>query len=360
MADYLQNGQAHGSVAKRLLQCGGDPGALRPWLGRDGRSYITVNQNGKPKNILTNSPASLLKDQWILLDEAILAVAKPRLRAWGDLMANGLRFNIVEGMAKTVLQYQNRSDISPATISMDGIRKSDRDRPVHDLVNLPLPIIHKDFSFTARELLASQQSANFMGGNQGSGLDFSTGELAGRRVAEEVEKLLLGVTSSYSFGGGSIYGYTNFPDRATKSMTTPTGINGASTLADVLDMKYKSQLLNHFGPWMIYASTSWDQYLDNDYILTGGTVTTSTLRDRLRKIDGIKDVMTVDYLPAKTMLLVEMNPDVVRGVVGMDMVTVDWESEGGMEQNFKVMVIMVPQVRSDQLGNTGIVHGVHS
>ena len=34
-----------------------------------------------------------------------------------------------------------------------------------------------------------------------------------------------------------------------------------------------------------------------------------------------------------------------------------WEGQGGMEVNFKVMAILVPQLRDDFNGNTGIVHG---
>ena len=58
-----------------------------------------------------------------------------------------------------------------------------------------------------------------------------------------------------------------------------------------------------------------------------------------------------------TMLLVQMTSDVVRAVKGMQITTVQWESHGGMMLNFKVMCIMVPQIRADHNGNTGLVHG---
>ena len=43
--------------------------------------------------------------------------------------------------------------------------------------------------------------------------------------------------------------------------------------------------------------------------------------------------------------------------LGADITTVQWESHGGMQINFKVMAIMVPQLRADFTGQTGIVHG---
>jgi hypothetical protein len=44
----------------------------------------------------------------------------------------------------------------------------------------------------------------------------------------------------------------------------------------------------------------------------------------------------------------------------MDTTTVQWPSQGGMRQNFKVMCIKVPQIRSNYASQTGIVHGTTS
>jgi hypothetical protein len=41
----------------------------------------------------------------------------------------------------------------------------------------------------------------------------------------------------------------------------------------------------------------------------------------------------------------------------MDVTTVQWDEKGGMKKNFKIMAIIVPQLRADQNSNTGIVHG---
>jgi len=343
-------GGGSGQLANVLIANNFDPNCLRPYIGRDGRSYRTVIQNGKPKSVLIqNATATLRKDDWKLLDEAIIKAAKQRLRAFADLRSAGLQFVIPNGMGKTVLEHETQSDISPATISMDGLRKSDQDRPEFNLVNMPLPIIHKDFSFSARQIQTSR--------NGGSPLDTTTAELAGRRVAEEVEKLTLGTASAYTFGGGTVYGYTNFPSRLTKTMTAPTSANHATTVAEILAMKTQSQDAKHYGPWFCYCSTSWDEFMDEDYSTAKGD---NTLRDRIEKIEGIDRPVTLDYLPAKTLLLVQKTGDVARAVVGMDITTAQWESQGGLELNYKVMAILLPQVRADHNSNTGIVHGTHA
>ena len=347
--DFILNGQPNGDVASRLMQANFDVNALRPYIGSDGRTYLTVNVGGKLKAVpVTNATATLRKDDWKLLDEAIVKAAKPRLKAVGDLRGRGLTYNIPNGMAKTVLETETQSDITAAIVSMDGIRESQSDRPVFELTNLPLPIIHKDFQFSARQVMASR--------NGGSPLDTTSAELAGRRVAEMAEQLLLGVQSSYTYGGGTIYGYTNYTNRLLKTITSPaaSGWTPATTVQEVLEMRLQSQGAYHYGPYQVYCSPNWDVYMDDDYSSAKGD---NTLRERLMKISGIDGVDTLDYLTGYTLLLVQMTSDVVREVIGMDINTVQWESKGGMQLNFKVMAIMVPQLRADQNSNTGIVHG---
>lgn len=347
MPDFILNGQGHGGVAAHLLAHNMDVGALRPFVGRDGRSYVTINENGKPRTIVTNAPASLRIREWIQLDRTIMVAAKQRLRAVADLRAAGLVLTIPNGMGTTFLQYQTMGNITPATISMDALRKAENDRPEFDIAGMPLPIIHKDFQFTARQIAVSR--------NGGAPLDTITAELAGRRVAEEAEKLLLGTSGSFSYGGGTVYGYTNHPNRITYTLTNPTGVGWtpSDTVGDILAMR---QLLVddlHFGPYTLYFGTAWGRYLDEDYSAAKGD---NTLRERILKTDMISSIRMLDYLSGYQVLMIQMSPDVVREVIGMDITTLQWESNGGMELHYKVMAMMTPQVRVDPAGNAGIVH----
>jgi hypothetical protein len=43
-------------------------------------------------------------------------------------------------------------------------------------------------------------------------------------------------------------------------------------------------------------------------------------------------------------------------VNGMPIRSIEWNTEGGMIMNYKVMTIQVPQIRADQNNRTGIVH----
>jgi hypothetical protein len=251
-------------------------------------------------------------------------------------------------MAKTVLEYEDQSDISDAEIGMDPLRRADGDRPVYDLKSLPLPVTYKDFDIGLRQLLASRNSS--------TPLDTSTGELAGIKVAEAVEKLTSGSNSSFSYGGGVVYGLTNYTSRLTKTITAPTagGWTPAITLQEVLAMKTQSQNAFHYGPWTLYCTTDWDEYMDDDYSTAKGDL---TLRERIGKVENVSAPITLDHLSGThAMVMVQESTDVIRMVIGMEIATVQWEAEGGFGQHFKVLTIQVPQIRADQNSNTGIVH----
>ena len=350
------NSQMGGDVASRLLACNGDYNVLRPWIGEDGRSYISreVIKNGKKTRIavpIQNTTATLRKDDWLQIDEVVVKAAKERLRAVADLRGAGLTLTIPSGMGKTVLQTETMGDIDPASVNMDGLAEGPNDRPLFEPTYLPLPIIHKDWNYSLRQILVSR--------NGGSPLDTSHADLAARRVAEEAEKLLLGVSTvadQYAWANGTIYGYTDFPSILTRTITTPTGAigQGATFLADVMAMKQQSHNALHYGPWVLYVASAWDQFLDDDFKANGD----QTIRERVMKINGLQDIRTLDYFTGTyDIVLVQMTQDVVREVMGMDIVTLQWETQGGMQINFKTMAIMVPQLRADINGRTGIVYG---
>jgi hypothetical protein len=103
---------------------------------------------------------------------------------------------------------------------------------------------------------------------------------------------------------------------------------------------------------MLYHSSDWDRYLDDDYRAQDSR----TLRMRLKEIGGIQDVRRLDFFTSTfSMLMVQMTPEVCRAVIGMQPTTVQWETQGGMKLNFKVMCIMVPQLRADFTGQCGIL-----
>lgn len=346
------------SVIKRLLATNGDMGCLRPFLDSDddpmnpnAKSYVSIRNTstGKYENILANNvEATLRKDEWIEMDRQLIQTAKERLNLVADFRAAGLQFVIPNGMGKTILESENIGDVNDAIESMDGLREGENDRQTYDIVGVPLPITHKDFHFSLRTILTSR--------NSGTPIDTSAVSVTTRKVSERVERRATGVTDDYTYGAYTIQGLTSYDNRITRVLTSPTasGWTPVTTLNEVIQMRQDSQDIFYFGPWMLYTSPNWDAYLDRDYSSQYPGV---TLRSRIKEVNNIQDVKTLDFLTGFDMVLIQMTSDVFRIVVGMEMVVVNWETHGGMKQNYKVMTIQVPQPRADQNLSTGIVHG---
>jgi len=400
---YVHNGQGVGAVGETLNHLRYDPGLMQPYFNKHGQRVVTINtgrmlQDPKTSNyfperkevLISNlmsqgiySPVfnatSLRKEEWIQLDQVVLRAARQRLRAWADLMAAN-PYGGFNAMAKETLEHETMSDPGEAMVDMDGLSEGRADAPVFRLQGIPLPITHSDFFFSLRRLAMSR--------NTGTPLDTVQAEAAGRRVAEMIEKTAIGTVtgflgndSAFGYGtGGStgtegtrfnqVYGYLTYPDRLTKTdLTAPTeqGWTPETTLMDVIAMRQQLIDGRFYGPFMLYHSTDWDKYLDGDYYVaktSGAVAPTQTLRERLKKLDGIQDVRRLDFLDATynpwTLIMVQMTPDVCQAINGMDITTVQWESVGGMRLNFKVMAIQVPRIRSDYYGRCGVLQATTS
>lgn len=345
--DFLLNGIASGDVATRLLRSRFDPNCLRPYsMTPDGPSYI-VNAAGPSAvaQMIANA-ATLMYDEWKLVDKAVNKAKQGRLRAW-EALRDANPYAVPRAMGKTTIHYQTQSDINPAQVSMDGLRRGQNDRPLYDSAGMPLPIIHKDFSVSARQLEESR--------NGQAAFDTSMVSLATRKVIEEVERFVVGTAAIYQYAGLAVYGYTNYPQRLTGELSDPAGggWSPATLVDELLDARQDLMDNRYYGPFTVYNGTGWDKYLDSDYSNAKGD---NTLRDRVAKIQGLKAPEMLEYLEPFDIVFVQQTEDVARAIVGMDITPVQWESSGGFEVMFKVLCILLPQLRCDFYDRTGIMH----
>ena len=187
-------------------------------------------------------------------------------------------------------------------------------------------------------------------------LDTTSIEQNTRKIVEQVEQLTLGTAASYSYGGGTVYGLTNTPYRVTKTLTLPTAVGWepAVTYDEILDMIQSLQDIYFNGPYGVFMSPGWTKYMNTDYSAAYPGV---SLASKLREVEDIRFVRKVDYLSGFQIVMFQLTKDVIRAVTGMPMTTMQWESQGGMMVNFKIMCIMVPEVRANASDQTGICHG---
>ena len=310
---------AHGSIAARLLSSGFNVNSLR-----------------------TN--AVLRKEEWELLDAAIIEVARERLIGVGDLLNAGLRFDIPNGLGTTRLEWETVSDMSPAEQNMSGVSEGEEDRVLYGLQGIPLPITHKDFRINIRTLEASR--------TRGLPLDTTQAQIAGRLVAEFIENTLF--NGGFAAGvEGTVEGYLTATNRNLGTITADWATaTGAQIVTDVLASITTLQADHMYGPYIIYVPYDAHVAMQDDFKAESD----KTIMSRVLEIDGISAVRPSVKMPAASALFVQMTSDVVDMVVGMQPTNIQWETMGGMVQHFKVMSIMVPRVKNDFTLQSGILH----
>lgn len=304
-----------------------------------GNDLVTMTSSGIDVSKLRVNSA-LRDDEWALLDARVVDVARARLNGINDLRAAGLVHDL-GGLGTTVSQYEKASDMSSADVSMDGATKGEEDAVDYTLISVPVPIIHKDFRIGLRKLEASRKL--------GESLDTVQAEIAARKVAETLESILFLGASNITINGQQLDGYTSFDD-----VNTATGAADWGTVdkiyPNVLAMVDACEQDGFFGPYMLYVATTQFGQMRQVY----SAVPSQTAYDRVKSgISSIIDIKPCSLL-TDSAVLVQLTRDVVDLAVGMDIVTVPWQSDGGMTLHFKVMAAAAPRVKSDYNGNCGI------
>lgn len=293
----------------------------------------------------------LRKQEWIQYDTAVINVARSRLIGVQDLMSAGLRYPLQNALGITRVEWETASEMTPADISMSGLSQSENDRVEFALTGIPVPIVHKDFNINIRALETSRRT--------GQPLDTMQVERATRMVAEKIENMLF---AGYTGLGtnNTIYGYTNAANRNTYTSSGThdwdTDSTGEEMLADVLAMIELLVADNMYGPYILYVTNKAYTRMGDDF----KTYSDKSIIQRLLEVPGLSAIRPAAFLGAKQQVMVQMTRDVVDMIDGIQPTLVQWDSLGGFVTNFKVLSIMLPRVRSDYEGQSGIVHATGS
>jgi uncharacterized linocin/CFP29 family protein len=294
----------------------------------------------KPDGLRTN--AVLRHEEWLELDAALVNVALPRLRIVEDLRAAGLVHNL-GGLGTIMSGYEKASDISAADVSMDGLAQSENDTIDFSEVQIPVPITHKDYRINLRKLMASRAL--------GESIDTMTLRAATRQVAEQLEDMVFNGVSSINVNGQTIYGLTNEPNANTLS-GSDWGTIG-NIYSDCMNAVAALEADNFFGPYDMYVATT--QFGQMRAIYSDGS-RESAYERVLRGIPQIRSIRVSDSLTAGTAVMFEMRSDVIDLAIAQDIVHIEWETKGGWVMWNKVYAVMVPRVKSDYDGRSGILN----
>ena len=284
----------------------------------------------------------LHKDEWELLDRRVVQISADVMNAIADLRALGLTTQL-GGLGVLMSQYEQVSDMTDANVNMAVEVDDEEDRLNFPLVGVPVPIISKGFRIDARSLAATRRA--------GGALDTTHVDTATRKVAEKLEQIFF-QGSTVVQRGQVIPGVLNHPSRNIVSggatWATPTNI-----YPNVVAMVGALVGDNFYGPYRLYVSPAqWVQ----SFALTANTST--SIASTLTQIPGFGPgtIRVSSFVPTGQAVLVNMTSDVVDLAIGQDIAPVEWETKGGLVSHYKVLCALIPRVKADAAGHSGIAH----
>lgn len=309
----------------------------------------------------------------VMVDKAVVEVGLERLAFVSDVMAAGLTYPLSDPLSVTQLEWETINKVGTAQRTMSPSARGENQLVSRVVHRLPIYLTTDDFSIGIRTLKMSQRV--------GTPLDMSLIKQATRRVNESIEDAAIngattldgqalqtngGTTADGTVITSTAPGLLNAPNANTAALsvdwtgTNTVGTTGPAMVNDVLGMISTAQADQKYGPYNLYVGTKAGNLLEGDYRTLGET----TIRQRIEAITaggrGIK-ITVADRMPNASTgvqaVLVQMTSDVVEMINGQAPTVIPWTSLDGFTLYWLVMAIMVPRVRSDYDGNSGIVIG---
>lgn len=299
--------------------------------------------------------APLMDKAQVMIDRAVVEVGLQRLTLTADLLAAGLVYPLTDPLSIAQLEWSTQSKIGAAQRTMSPSSRGENKLPVITPYRLPIYLTTDKFEIDIRTLKTSQRN--------GTPLDTAIVKQCVRSVNEAVEDATINGATTLDGQALQDSGYTapgllNHPNVNTQALTIAawtTAPVGSTVFTEVMAMIAKLQGDKKFGPYRMYVGTTIGNTMDNDF--NSNTSNPITIRQRLLQIESLQAVRVADLLPATKVILMQMTSDVCDIVMGQAPTVIPWTSLDGFTIHNLVMSIMVPRVRADADGNSGICVG---
>ena len=333
----------------------------RPYIDKDGRAKISVYQGGDindPKSytqkLIDNDMAIFTPEEWKAIDTRLREIAASRQVGIAKLKELGLVYNLANPFASQSLEYIKTSDMHDASVNMNFKVTNETDKQAVKTASIPIPVISWRWSFDIRDLQTSRV--------YNRPLDLKGATVGARKIGEKLESMMFGANATILDDKkiDSIISFNDSNKTTTLHNWNATGTTTTDILDDVIALKKKSIEDKHFGKWILFVAQNYEARLDDDYGVDATTKAYIPLMDRIKKINGILDVIVSDFLPDDTVALVQMTNDTIELINGMELTTVQIMNAGWLNFEMLSFVMQVPAVYSDYEGNCGIVIGTHA
>jgi hypothetical protein len=342
------------------------------WTAGNGKSPIagallrSLGEQGELSIPALRALSPLSDKAQVMVDKAVVEVGLERLVFAADLMAEGLTYSLPDPLSVTQLEWDQGNKIGTAQRTMSPAARGENQLQDRKHKRLPIYLTTDDFSLGIRTLKMSERV--------GQPLDTAMIKQSVRRVNESIEDAAInGATTldgqALTVAGYGAPGLLNAPNANTQALSVDwtaanvVGTTGPAMINDVLAMIAKAQADLKYGPYNLYIGTTAGTVIEGDFKVN----TTDTIRERLERIQvGGRPlrIRIADRMPNSAtgtqIALVQMTSDVVEMVNGQPPTVIPWTSLDGFTLYWLIMAIMVPRVRDDYDGNSGVVLGVKS
>jgi uncharacterized linocin/CFP29 family protein len=325
------------ALETQALHGGPSPSLLSP----HGIRHLRL-QTARQRQAQLYTNATLLREQWLEIDNLWLRVADQYMGAVLDLTSRGLT-QTIPSLGIAASQYGAIGRMDPATTDMRASAAGNNQRLRVTPHLVPLPFAFEDYEFDITELEAVQR----LGGT----LDTAYTEEAQRSVAETFERWLISGAPEFSVDGNTVYGYRTAPGRVIgtgTSWATPDNV-----YATIQKMIVDMLAINRVGPFALYMNVA---QLGQMYAQEGVDRAWNVYRRITESFPQIVSIKPSFAMPVGELVLVELQRRTVDLAIKMDPANVPWEIMGGLAQHVRVIGSIVPRIKVDGANQTGIVH----
>lgn len=292
----------------------------------------------------------------VAIDKAVVEVGLQRLTVVADLLSAGLTYTLTDPLSVAQLEWHSMNKVGAAQRTMSPSARGENKLPNMTPNRLPVYLTTDQFELDIRTLKASART--------GVPLDTTLVKQCTRAVNEAVEDAAINGTTTLDGQELKVAGYgapglLNAPNAEAQTLTSAAWSTvpvGATVFSQTMEMIAKLQGNKKFGPYRMYVPTLVGNALASDYNATNNAQGL-TIQQRLLQIESLQAVRVADLLPATKVVLVQMTSDVIDVVVGQQPTVIPWTSLDGFTIHNLVMAILIPRVRSDYNGDSGICIG---
>jgi len=229
----------------------------------------------------------------------------------------------------TVRGYK-RTDMSQARISLYGQGKN-KDRSVKTPFDITVPVIHKEFIISWRDLEASRASR--------MPIDAQDAENAARQCAEEEDKLLL--TGEYT--GWKALGIEGLATATGRATQASAGAWPANSLTDWSAAIAKLEAAGHMGSYALILRSSWAAKL-RALVSNTAVKWIDVIKDLFAQGIYVSDSLYTSAGSTTSALVVESSQENFEAVIGKDL-NVFTQQDEDMNLQCKVFEVLAPRIK---------------